>query len=319
MSSTRKRISILCPVYNEEETIQIFYDRLQKALASVLDRYDFEIVFLNNRSTDRSLSILRELRARDPAIQVLTMSRNFGYQPSVQAGMSYATGDGIVVIDSDCEDPPELILDFLAKWEEGYDVVFGIRKDRAEHWAIKKLRNVFYHILRATADMNINLYMAEFALISSVVRDSIINNRNTFPFLRAEIGYVGFSGYGIEYNRQPRVAGKTHYNLTRMVAFAMAGFLTSSTFLMRLAGYFFPVLVAVNAVLLAWSVHGGSSAAFQILVAADLVYAIFFLTVQGVYLARVYKNGMGQPIFIVDAKESAADAWFLDRSRKTSA
>lgn len=133
MSSTRKRISILCPVYNEEETIQIFYDRLQKALASVLDRYDFEIVFLNNRSTDRSLSILRELRARDPAIQVLTMSRNFGYQPSVQAGMSYATGDGIVVIDADCEDPPELILEFLAKWEEGYDVVFGIRKDRAEH------------------------------------------------------------------------------------------------------------------------------------------------------------------------------------------
>ena len=313
----RKVVSIVCPVYNEEQAIPIFYKRLQDVLAPLRDRYDFELMFLNNRSADKSLEILLDLRRRDPSVQIFTMSRNFGYQASVQAGMSYASGDGIVVIDADCEDPPEMIPQFIAKWEEGYDVVCGIRKDRVEHWIIKKLRNAFYHLLQVTADMDIVLYMAEFVLVSSVVRDAIINNKNTFPFLRAEIGYAGFSRFELQYSRQSRVAGRTHYNFLRMVSFGMAGLLTSSTFLMRLAAYAFPFLAAANLALAAHAAFFRSMVSLSVLVAADLVYIIFLLTVHGVYLARVYKNAMGRPIFIIDPKQSHVNKASLERNERS--
>ena len=300
----RPRISIICPVFNEAQTIPIFYDRISAVLQPLRDRYDFELLFLNNRSSDGTLEVLKDLRRRDASVQIITLSRNFGYQASVQAGMSYASGDGIIVIDVDCEDPPELIPAFLAKWQEGYDVVCGIRMERAERWVVKKLRNVFYHLLRLTADMDIVLYMAEFALISAVVRDAILNNKNTFPFLRAEIGYAGFSRYEFAYNRQARVAGRTHYNFLRMLSFAAAGLLTSSTFLMRLAAYLLPVVIALNALL----VVSDHPLAFRALVASDLSYIALLITIQGVYLARVYKNAMGRPIFIVDPRHTYLDS-----------
>jgi polyisoprenyl-phosphate glycosyltransferase len=154
----RKLISLICPVFNEEEATPLFYQRLTNVLAPLRSRYDFEILFTNNRSTDRTLEVLREIRKTDPAVQVLTLSRNFGYQASLHAGMSYVRGDAVIAIDADCEDPPEMIKDFLEKWEEGYDVVYGIRYDRDEWWPVKKLRGLFYRILRATADMDIVLY-----------------------------------------------------------------------------------------------------------------------------------------------------------------
>lgn len=311
----RKSISIVCPVFNEEQSIPMFYNCLQSVLLPLKDRYDFELIFTNNRSTDKTLDVLLDLRDKDPSIQILTMSRNFGYQASVQAGLSYASGDGIIVIDVDCEDPPELIQQFIAKWEEGYDVVYGIRGDRPEWWGIKKLRNLFYHILRMSADADIVLYMAEFALISSHVRDAIINYKNTFPFLRAEIGYVGFSRAGIPYDRQPRVMGKTHYNFLGMVIFAIAGLLTSSTFLMRLAAYMFPFFAVLNLLLLAADFYLKSSNSFKILVAIDFIYITFFMTTYGIYLARIYKNVIGRPIFIIDPKYSYTNKEFLNINR----
>jgi dolichol-phosphate mannosyltransferase len=204
----------------------------------------------------------------------------------------------MTVIDVDCEDPPELVGEFLKKWEEGYDVVYGIRKDRPEAWPVKKLRNGFYRILRATADMDIILYMAEFALIGANVRDSIINNKNTFPFLRSEIGYAGFSRYGVMYTRHQRIAGHTHYNLARMSAFAIGGILSSSTFLLRAAAYLWPVLVLLNIALL---ILGGPRS-FQVLVAIDLLWVAWLVTVHGLYIARIYKNGIGRPVYIVDRR-----------------
>ena len=269
------------------------------------------MIFTNNRSTDKTLEVILDLRDKDSSIQILTMSRNFGYQASIQAGMSYASGDGIMVIDADCEDPPELIPQFIAKWEEGYDIVYGIRGNRPEWWGIKKLRNFFYHLLRMCADADIILYMAEFALISSHVCDAIISNKNTFPFLRAEIGFVGFSRFGVPYDRQPRVMGKTHYNLFSMVSFAVAGLLTSSTFLMRLAAYIFPFFALLNLALLVADLFLDYSSAFKTLVAMDFIYVTFFLTMYGVYLARIYKNVTGRPIFIIDPKHSYTDNDFL--------
>lgn len=310
-SSPRKAVSIICPVFNEEKCVPLFYERMRRVIDSLSGRYDFELIFANNRSSDGTLAQLTELRRKDSEIQILTLSRNFGYQASVQAGLSHASGDAIVVIDADCEDPPELLGEFIAKWQEGYDVVYGIRKDRDENWVVKNLRNLFYRLLRFSADMDIVLYMAEFALISSVVRDAIINNQNTFPFLRAEIGYVGFSRFGVEYRRQRRAAGQTHYNFFRMVAFGAAGLLTSSTFLLRLAVYAFPLLVLFNAAALLLGF-------FQTLVAVDLLYLAFLLTTQGVYLARIYKNGMGRPLFVLDPRDTHVSPAAAARERRTA-
>lgn len=300
----RTLISIVCPVYNEQEAIPLFYDRLERALSQLRARYEFEILFTNNRSTDKTLEVLRAIREDDPKTQVLTLSRNFGYQASLQAGLSYARGDAMIAIDVDCEDPPELLETFIEKWEEGYDIVYGIRQDREEWWPLKKARNLFYRTLRAFADMDVVLYMAEFALIGSNVRDAIINNQNTFPFLRSEIGYAGFSRFGIPYRRQARTAGKTHYNLARMTTFAIGGILTSSTFLMRLAAYTWPAIALFSLALLGIDAARGSEKGFRFAVVGLLLYISFFLMAYGLYVARIYKNGIGRPVFIVDLKRS---------------
>ena len=301
---TKKLISIVCPIYNEEETIPIFHDRLTKILSSLKDIYKFELIFTNNRSSDKSLQKLMELRKLDSSIKVLTMSRNFGYQASVQAGITFASGQAVIIIDVDCEDPPELIPSFLQKWEEGFDIVCGIRKDRPESWVIKKLRDCYYHLLRMTADMDIVLHMAEFGLISSTVRDCIINNSNTYPFLRAEIGYAGFSRFEISYDREPRAFGKSGYNLLGMIIFATAGLLTSSTFLFRLAAYLLPIFLLANIILATSGFLSNSLSLLYILLVCNFVYITFFVTVHGVYIARIYKNVMGRPIYIIDPKLS---------------
>jgi glycosyltransferase involved in cell wall biosynthesis len=304
----RKLISIICPVFNEEEAVPLFYARLNEVLVRLRSRYEFEVLFTNNRSTDHTLQVIRGIREADRTVQVLTLSRNFGYQASVQAGISYAGGDAIIAIDVDCEDPPELIEDFLAKWEEGFDVVYGIRFDREESWVMKKARNLFYRILRVTADMDIVLYMAEFALIGSTVRDAIINNRNTYPFLRSEIGYAGFARYGIKYKRQPRIAGRTHYNFARMLTFGIGGILTSSTVLMRLGAYSWPIVALASVICVALDLEGRLAQGFQVAVVGLLLYISFFLMAFGLYIARIYKNGMKRPIFIVDLKESCLNS-----------
>jgi len=292
-------ISIICPVYNEEHAVPLFYERLRGAIDPLMPRYDFELIFTNNRSTDGTLSVIRSLRDKDPLVQVVTLSRNFGYQASVLAGISYSVGDATVVIDVDCEDPPELIPQFIAKWEEGFDIVYGLRANRPEPQALVWVRKMFYRLLRLMADTDIVLDMAEFALVSARVRNVMRDNKNTYPFLRAEIGYSGFLRHGITYNRQQRVTGKSYYNLWGMILFGAAGILSVSTFPIRIALYALPLVGLVNVLLLALDLLG-LAFAFKALVVLDLMYAITLLTTHGLYLARIYKNDIGRPVFIID-------------------
>lgn len=310
MTTRRKLVSIISAVYNEQYTIPILYERLQRAIAPHRDQFDFELIFTNNASTDATAQIVAGLRENDPSVQLVTLSRNFGYQASLQSGFTYAAGDATIVIDADCEDPPEMIPEFLQRWQEGYDVVYGIRQDRPEPWVIKKLRALFYHVLSASADMDIILFMAEFALITADVRRAILLNQTSFPFLRAEIGYAGFARYGIQYSRQKRVAGKTHYNIVGMTIFAVAGILTASTFLIRAAAYCLPLLVLGNVALMVLDFVRGGSAGFRLCVIVDLIYIIGLLSVFGLYLARIYKDGMQRPNFIVNRNASLLNREF---------
>ncbi|MCX6124388.1 MAG: glycosyltransferase family 2 protein [Proteobacteria bacterium] len=296
-------LSIICPVFNEELAIPLFYQRI-KIVFDQLVGIHYELIFTNNASSDRSLEEIHKIKKVDSNVSVLTLSRNFGYQASILAGMKHARGDCTLVIDVDCEDPPEMIGEFVQKWREGYDICYGIRGKRDEARWVTWFRLLFYRIMKLTADTDIILDMAEFALLSRRVRSVLINNSNTFPFLRAEIAYSGFRKIGIPYDRQRRIIGRTHYNLWRMFLFAAAGIMSVSTFPLRAAVYGLPLLVLLN--VLGLFFDNGSHDFFRILVAANLVYLALTMSAQGLYIARIYKNGIGRPIYIVDWDRSDA-------------
>jgi dolichol-phosphate mannosyltransferase len=295
-------ISIICPVFNEQDAIPIFYRRLAAAIEPLIDRYAFEILFTNNCSTDESLSVISTLRKCDPRIQAITLSRNFGYQASVLAGLKNVKGDAIIVIDVDCEDPPELIPTFIEKWEQGFDIVYGRRDNRPEPKPVLYMRKLFYRLLKLMADTDIILDMAEFSLVTRRVLEVMCANNNTFPFLRAEIGYAGFSRVGVDYDRQSRTVGKSNYNLWQMFLFACAGILSVSTFPLRLGAYLWPLMAVLNATAIIVLILGNdiSSKIFAITILCDLLYCITLLTALGLYIARIYKNIIKRPIYIID-------------------
>jgi len=297
-------VSIICPAYNEQDNARMFYDRVAVMAAPLSGRYDFEIIYMNNRSTDKTREVVLDIIAQDSRVKLLTLSRNFGYQPSILCGMTHASGDASIVIDCDCEDPPEMVVDFIAKWEEGYDVVYGIRDKRIEPAMILRMRGWFYWLLQKTADNDIVMHMAEFGLVTQEVRQHMLANQTTFPFLRTEIGYVGFRRIGLSYLRQARVHGTTNYSYWRMTVFALGGILSSSTFLLRIAAYFLGILLPVNGLLTLLFLFDIWPKAFPLLVALDLMYLMAVVGIIGVYVARIYKNGLNRPVYIVDWKLS---------------
>jgi len=303
----RRRVSIVTPVYNEAMALPIFYERLAKVLATLEDRYRFEILFSDNRSTDETAKKVRELRARDPRVQLLALSRNYGYQASMVAGMRQASGDAIIFIDVDCEDPPEMIPLFLDGWEGGNDIVYGIRDRRQEPLHITLARKLFYRVNKMIADSDILVDVAEFCLMTAEVRDAVSSGLSTFPFIRAEVAHYGFQRMGVHYDRQPRAGGKSHYSYYGMARFAIAGILTSTTVPLRLSLYGLPLLFLSNALLLWLEASGRWGMAFKTLVALDLLYIATALAFVALYTGRNYRNVVGRPIAVVDFRRSALD------------
>jgi polyisoprenyl-phosphate glycosyltransferase len=305
-------VTIVCPVYNEEESVEPFYRRLMTALEAVASRVRVELLFVNNRSTDRTLDIVRGLSATDPRVGYVTLARNFGYQASITAGMRSARGDCVVNIDVDCEDPPEMIPKFIDKWLAGADIAYGIRSKREEFVGMHLTRKLFYRLTRRIADHEIILDMAEFFLVDKRVRDAALASRSTFPFVRGQVGYTGFRREGIPYKRERRMVGRTHYNLAGAVRFGAAGILSSSTMVLRLLAYVALVLCPVDAALavlvIVLGARYGLGPAERWLGAAVLFHFAWFvlaLGALGIYLARVYKDSMGLPLYIIDERLSS--------------
>jgi|SRR5580658_152269 glycosyltransferase involved in cell wall biosynthesis len=297
-------LAIICPVYNEEPVIPLFFERLRPVMAALQARYRLRLVFLNNASTDRTRDKIAEIVPQWPEVYVLSMSRNFGYQASLECGLRNIEADLFVIIDVDCEDPPEMIAQFVDKYEQGFDIVYGERVDRPEPRLIKSGRKLFYRLLQKIADEEIILDMAEFSLFTGEVRDAIIDDRSSFPFLRASIGRVGFRRAAIPFTRQKRIAGTTHYNLIGMSLFAIGGLLSASTLLLRLPVYILPFWILILTVLGAWSVEAHSA---WLALAALLVFASYVgasIAFTALYVARAYKNGLQRPSAVIDRKRS---------------
>jgi len=291
-------LAIIVPVHNELGNIVPFYDRTCAVLDS-LSAISWQMVFVNDGSDDGSLERICELRAKDKRVKVISLSRDFGYHAVLLAGLSLITADRYAMIDVDCEDPPELLREFHSALEGGADVAYGIRSNRVEPMVVTFFRRLFYYLNKGIADSDIVLWMAEFAMITRQVRDAIIAPQTTYVFLRAEIGYVGFVRVGVPYVRGVRTSGKSHYNFLNMTRFAVAGFLASSTFPLRLilylavvVGFLFP-LVAILAGL-------GAAGIASLASVATFYFALIALSTIALYLARAYKNGVARPVFVVD-------------------
>lgn len=299
MNSKIQLITVICPVRNEEKVIPIFFDRILPVINELSGQYRVNLLFINNASTDATYQAIVDLKEKNHFVYVITLSRNFGYQRSLECGLHNAQGDLIVFIDVDCEDPPEMILEFVRHHEQGYDLVYGERVDREEIHIIKWIRKLFYHIVRYVADEDIILYMAEFSLMTSEVRDAVIQSRDSFPFIRSSIARVGFNRIGIPYKRHRRVAGKTHYNLINMTIFAIAGILSSTTLPLRLPIYFFPFWLVLTALLGTAQIMTGSPWFLLANAISTCAYIGGTVAFTALYMARAYKNGLQRPNYVI--------------------
>jgi dolichol-phosphate mannosyltransferase len=296
-------LAVIVPVHNEQDNISPFYKRASAILDTLPGLKSWSLVFVNDGSEDGSLEEILKLRTVDDRVKVITLSRRFGYHAVIVAGLSQIECDLYAVVDVDCEDPPELLAEFYTALRSDAQVAYGIRSKREEPRVITLGRKLFYQSMRRVADGETVDWMAEFSMMTRQVRDAILASRSTYPFLRAEMGYVGFKRVGVPYYRARREHGKTHYNIFRLIKFSIAAILSSSTFPLRFIlylataiGFAFPLCVI------------GFGLSTRGIVTLGVLVSLYFLLVSisfiSLYLARTYKNVVARPIFVIEKEQT---------------
>lgn len=306
-TNTKKLISLVVPVYNESAVIGTFYERTSSVLAS-LDGFEYEILFIDDGSHDDSYQQLAAFSQRDPGVRVIKFSRNFGHQIAITAGIDYARGDCVVVIDADLQDPPEVIKPMIQTWNEGFDVVYGVREERDGESAMKLFTaSLFYRLLGSVAKIQIPANVGDFRLMSRRAVDELKQLREKDRFVRGLVSWIGFKQTGVKYHRDKRYAGETKYPYRKMIKFAMDGIASFSTMPLRLA---------------TWLGYGASLLAFVYLVSvfiqkflgvtvqgfATIMVAMMFLGgvqliclgILGEYLGRIFNEIKPRPMYIIE-------------------
>ena len=249
-----KKISIVVPMYYEEEVARECYNRLKNILDKI-ENYNYELIFINDGSKDKTLSILEEIAKKDENVKILSFSRNFGHQCAVTAGLQYVTGDAIVIIDADLQDPPELIPEMLKLWEEGNEVIYGKRKSRDGESKFKLLTaSMFYKTLNALSDVDIPKDTGDFRLVDRKVVDVINSLPEHNKFLRGLFSWVGFKQTPFEYERKERFAGKTKYPLKKMLKLAQDGIFSFSTKPLKVVGTMGIISIAISVIILIYAI-----------------------------------------------------------------
>jgi polyisoprenyl-phosphate glycosyltransferase len=302
----RPTLSVVAPVFNEEAILHELYRRL----SAVLDGagLDWELVLINDGSRDRSPEIMRELHAADPRVKVINFARNFGHQVAITAGADYASGEAVAIIDADLQDPPEVLLDLLAKWREGYEVVYAVRSERKGETFFKEFTaKAFYRIIYKITDISIPMDTGDFRLMDRKVVQALRTMREKHRFMRGMSVWVGFKQTGVHYVRAERYAGVTKYPLKKMLKFALDGITSFSYLPLQLATYigFVAAGLAVLGILATIILRLTGSHAFYGQ-ATTLVAVLFLGGVQlislgiiGEYLGRIYDEVKGRPLYIV--------------------
>jgi len=318
----RPTLSAVAPLYDEQESVAELHRRLTAALGST--GLSYEIVLVDDGARDRTPELIDELAARDPHVVAVHLSRNFGHQPAVSAGLDRARGDAVIVLDGDLQDPPELIPDLAAKWREGFDVVYAVRRRRDdEPWLRRVGYFAFYRLMAALSDLEIPLDSGDFCLMDRRVVDVLTHLPERMRFIRGLRSFVGFRQVGLEYDRPSRAAGSTKYSLRRLFALAVDGLVSFSGRPLRLATYLGLSAVAVAIGLLAWIlydafVHLGSSGASAPKGWASTAVIVLFmgsaqllcLGIIGEYIRLIFLETKGRPTYIVreDDRKGPADS-----------
>lgn len=230
------QISIIIPVFNEEQVVVEMITRLHKCVSGM--KVIYEMIFVNDGSSDSTLALLKEQANKDSSVRFVSFSRNFGHQNAVMAGIVHSRGEAIVIIDGDLQDPPELIPEMYAKYQEGYKVVYAKRKQRLGESVFKKATaKLFYKLLKKITSFNIPVDTGDFRLISREVADHLVNMGEGSKFLRGQIAWLGFKQTGVEFERQERKAGKTKYTFKKMLRLALDGITSFSNFPLQIATF----------------------------------------------------------------------------------
>lgn len=304
-------ISIIVPIYNEEEVITTFYETLCRILENIEKdkKYEFEIIFNDNHSQDNSFSLLKSLSIKDKRVKVYRLSRNFGYQRSIYFGYIKSRGDAAIQLDVDLQDPPELIKVFLKEWENGFDFVYGIRKNRSENFLMQLIRRIFYRLMSKISDVPIPIDAGEFRLIDRKIIEVLKVIKDHQPYLRGLIASIGFRQKGIEYNRAKRVSGKSKFSLPSLMGVAIDGFTTYSIAPLRLMSlfgfliFFFSIIGFLTYMISSFYYDGEWPAGFTtlaLLILINLGVVSLFLGIIGEYLARIFRQTKTEPIAIIE-------------------
>lgn len=313
-------ISIIAPVYNEEEVL----DELHQRVRHVMEEFGepWELVLVNDGSRDRSADVIASLHEKDARVKGVSFSRNFGFQVAATAGLDHAQGDAVILTDADLQDPPEIYPEMIAKWREGYDVVYGVRKSReGETWFKLVTAKLFYRLIYRITSINIPLDTGDFRLMDRRVVDSIRQMPERNRFLRGMVPWVGFRQTGVEFERAPRFAGQAKFTSVRkMLPFAVDAITSFSYFPLQMATYlgFGCAALSAIAIILVIVLRLFGDAQPLLGQATTLVSVLFLGGVQlislgiiGEYLGRIYDEVKGRPLYLIDK------TWGFEKSERT--
>ncbi|NLU53108.1 MAG: glycosyltransferase family 2 protein [Clostridiaceae bacterium] len=308
-------ISVIVPMYNEEAVIPATYSRLKEVLDGLKENY--EIIFINDGSRDRTRDMLMEICEKDKTVKLIDFARNFGHQVAITAGMDYAAGECMVIIDGDLQDPPELIPKMMELWRQGYDVVYGKRISRQGETIFKKVTaKIFYRLLRSLTDVNIPVDTGDFRLIDRRVCEALKQLPERSRYVRGLMSWVGFKQTPIEFERSERYAGETKYPLKKMLKLAMDGIMSFSYKPLKLSSWLgsllsvfsfvYLIIVLLQKIFFPESAQSGWAS----LIAVSLFFngiTLLMLGIIGEYIGRIYDEAKGRPLYIISELKNMED------------
>ena len=303
-----KKITIIVPTYNEEEAIPYLYKRLNTMMNN-LKEYEFEVLFINDGSKDNTFTLIKELRNKDSRISYVNLSRNFGKEKAMIAGLDYATGDAVIFIDADLQDPPELIPELIKYWEEGYDDVYARRNSRKGETFLKKFTaKLYYKILQSLTRVEIQKDTGDFRLLDRRCVNALKKMRETQRCSKSMFSWIGYKKKEVMYDRDPRIAGKTKWNYKKLIDLAIDGITAFTTSPLRistmltiptfLAFIIYLIYVILRSIKLNIEVQ-----AFQVLILLNLFFfgvIILLIGIIGEYLGRIFNETKNRPLYFVD-------------------
>lgn len=303
-----KKITIIIPAYNEEESLPHLYERLEK-LMNTMENYQFEILFVNDGSKDNTINLIKEYREKDNRISYVDFSRNFGKEIAMIAGLDYATGDCVIFMDADLQDPPELIPELVKYWEEGYDDVYAKRSSRkGETWLKKFTSKMYYRVLQSLTSVPIQKDTGDFRLLDRRCVNALKKMRESQRNSKSMFSWIGYKKKEVLYDRDPRIAGQTKWNYKKLVDLAIDGITSFTTSPLRISTYisiptFILLFVYFVYVIAKCIITSTAIQAYQAIILLILFFSgvqILLFGIIGEYLGRIFNESKNRPLYLVN-------------------